>query len=238
MKTREAVILAGGMGTRLNPVVPDRPKPMAEINGRPFLEYLLDFLTGQGIEKIILSVGFRHQMILSHFGSSYKNAVLLYAVENFPMGTGGGIRNALANVSSEKVFIVNGDTFFRISLAIMEEEFNRNNADMMLALHPVSDPGRYGNVITGADGRILRFAEKTEATGTSLINGGIYLMKKDIFSEFDFPAAFSLEKEFLEKNAGTLRFFGISFDTDFIDIGIPETYRQASFFFGNEEIAK
>jgi len=238
MKTREAIILAGGYGTRLNAVVSDRPKPMAEINGKPFLDYLLRFLTSQGIEKIVLSVGYRSEMIISHFGNNYQLAALSYAIEKKPLGTGGGIRKALKMVSGEKVFIVNGDTFFRIPFEIMEDEFDRKSADMVIALHPVTEPGRYGSVLTGESGRITSFSEKRDGTGPSLINGGIYLMKKGIFTGQELPAAFSLEKEFLEKNTPMIRIFGIRFDTDFIDIGIPETYKQASLFFGNEEIAK
>ncbi len=238
MTVDEAIILAGGKGTRLNAVVPDRPKPMAVINGRPFLEYLLDFLLAQGIEKVILSVGFRSEMIISHFGSRYKNAALSYAEETSPLGTGGGIRNALTRVSGKKVFIVNGDTFFRIPLPLMVEEFDRKGAEILLALHPVSTPERYGVVSMHENGSIASFSEKPRESGPSLVNGGIYLMGTGIFNRFDLPPAFSLEKDFLGKNSGKIRIFGLSFDHDFIDIGIPETYRQASTFFGNEEIAK
>jgi D-glycero-alpha-D-manno-heptose 1-phosphate guanylyltransferase len=238
MKTREAVVLAGGFGTRLNAVVPDRPKPMAEINGRPFLEYLFDFLMKQGIEKIILSVGYRSEMISGYFGNRYQNLTLCYAAETSPLGTGGGIRFALSQITGDKVFIINGDTFFRISLPRMEEEFHRKKADILLALHPVNNPDRYGVIGLQEKGRVHTFREKGQSTGPSLVNGGIYLMKSGIFSGFDLPPAFSLEKDFLEINAGMLRIFGIPFDNDFIDIGIPETYHEASLFFRNEEIAK
>jgi D-glycero-alpha-D-manno-heptose 1-phosphate guanylyltransferase len=102
---------------------------------------------------------------------------------------------------------------------------------MVLALHKVRDEHRYGSVLTNSDGRILKFREKTEYSGDSLINGGIYLMKNDIFSGMDLPETFSMEKDFLEKSTDTLRIYGKPFDSDFIDIGIPETYQQAPFFF-------
>ena len=238
MKTREAIILAGGFGTRLKTVVPDRPKPMAVINGRPFLEYLLDYTISQGVTKCILSVGFRHEMIMQHFGNSYKGIELQYAVEDKPLGTGGGIRNALRFVTNETLFIINGDTFFRISLPEMEIEFAKFQADMVIALYQPKDDRRYGSVLTDSQGRIIDFCEKKEVAGNSLINGGIYFLKRDIFSGFDFPEVFSMEKDFLEKNTNILKMYGKPFNTDFIDIGIPETFQQASLFFGNEEIEK
>lgn len=238
MITREAIILAGGFGTRLRTMVPDRPKPMAEILGRPFLEYLLDFLIGQGITKGILSVGFRHEVIMQHFGNRYKDAELLYAIEETPLGTGGGILNALRFVTSGNVFIINGDTFFRISLPEMEKEFIKKQADMLLALYKVKNVRRYGYVLTNKEGRIIRFAEKKDETGNMLINGGIYIMKRDIFSGMDMPGLFSMETDFLEKYTASLKLYGKQFYGDFIDIGIPETYMQASLFFGNEEIEK
>jgi D-glycero-alpha-D-manno-heptose 1-phosphate guanylyltransferase len=238
MLTREAIILAGGFGTRLKTVVPDRPKPMAEINGRPFLEYLLDYIISQGITRCVLSVGFRHEMIMQHFGDCYKSAELVYAVEDKPLGTGGGILNALRFVKDGTCFIINGDTFFRISFPEMEKEFNKNHADLVLALYKVRDEHRYGSVVTNSAGRILKFREKTEYSGDSLINGGIYLVKNSIFSGIDVPDAFSMEKDFLEKRTESLRMYGKPFDSDFIDIGIPETYQQAPFFFGHEEIEK
>jgi D-glycero-alpha-D-manno-heptose 1-phosphate guanylyltransferase len=238
MKTREAIILAGGFGTRLKTVVPDRPKPMAEINGRPFLEYLLDYIISQGVTKCILSVGFRHEMIMQHFGNSYNGVELKYAVEDKPLGTGGGILNALRFVTHETLFIINGDTFFRISLPAMEMEFAKYQADMVIALYHPKDDRRYGSVLTDSQGRIIHFCEKKEVPGNSLINGGIYLIKRDIFSGFDFPEVFSMEKDFLEKNTNILKMYGKPFNTDFIDIGIPETFQQASLFFGNEEIEK
>jgi D-glycero-alpha-D-manno-heptose 1-phosphate guanylyltransferase len=238
MLTREAVILAGGFGTRLKTVVPDRPKPMAEINGRPFLEYLLDYIVSQGITQCILSVGFSHEMIIQHFGNRYKGTELLYAIEDKPLGTGGGILNALRSAASDTLFIINGDTFFRISFPEMEKEFFKKQADMVLALYKVRDDKRYGSVLTNSEGRIIKFIEKKDEAGEFLINGGVYLLKRDIFSGIDFPEVFSLENDFLEKSTATLKIYGKPFDNDFIDIGIPETYIQARSFFGNEEIEK
>ena len=114
MISREAIVLAGGRGTRLQPLVNDRPKPMAEINGRPFLAWLLDDLITKGITRIILSVGYRHEMIRNWFGERYRGCELCYAVEETPLGTGGGLRKALELARSEVVFVVNGDTWFPV----------------------------------------------------------------------------------------------------------------------------
>jgi D-glycero-alpha-D-manno-heptose 1-phosphate guanylyltransferase len=238
MTIREAVILAGGFGNRLKTVVPDRPKPMADINGRPFLEYLLDFLISQGIYRVILSVGYQHEKIREHFGHHYQNIELSYAVEERPLGTGGGLLNALLQVTADRVFILNGDTFFRISLAELESEFTGNQADLVMALHSVQNRSRYGTVVMDGQGRILKFSEKINRSGSTLINGGIYLMNRTIFSGIDLPETFSMEIDFLEKYPDRLRFFGKVFQSDFLDIGIPETYQQAQYFFGHPENEK
>jgi len=231
MITTEAIILAGGLGSRLQKVVSDRPKPMAEINGRPFLEYLLDYLISQGITKAILAVGFKHEFIQHHFGNTYKHIDLRYAVEEQQLGTGGGLVNALRIAESEEVFIVNGDTYFPVSFHDMEETFIREHADLVIALHPVRDAGRYGTILLHENGRIARFCEKGGEMGRALINGGIYLMKSQLLLSAALPEKFSLETEFLEIKSGEMRFFGRVFKNRFIDIGIPASYHQAQSFF-------
>jgi D-glycero-alpha-D-manno-heptose 1-phosphate guanylyltransferase len=229
--TREAVILAGGLGNRLRTVVSDRPKPMADINGRPFLEYLADYLILQGIDRIILAAGYMHEFIKNHFGDRYRKAEIVYAIEKKPLGTGGGLRNALRLVHEEKAFVVNGDTFFGIPFREMEELYVKKHADVLIALCQAEDQTRYGSVRTDSEGRVVKFAEKTDGPGPSFINGGVYLMKKGIFKGQDLPEIFSFEKDFLEKNTAGTRIFGKPFTADFIDIGIPETLRYAGFFF-------
>lgn len=228
MKITEAVILAGGLGTRLQKVVPDRPKPMAEINGRPFLEYLMDYLISQGIRRVILSVGYRNEFIINHFGKQYKNIELEYAIEKEPLGTGGGLLLAFQTARMETLFIFNGDTFFPVDLGIMESKLKLHDADLVIALRRVENGGRYGTIITGVHDRILDFSEKGEIRGTALINGGIYLMKRRLLSEGKFPGQFSLEHDVFEKLVSRKSFYGIPFDDEFIDIGIPETYISAS----------
>ncbi len=238
MITREAIILAGGMGSRLKSVVADRPKPMAEINGRPFLEYLLDYLIGQGITRIILSVGYKHDVIQTHFKGEYRNVPLIYAVEEQPLGTGGGIRNALRYTLSEEAFMINGDTYFPVSLDEMSRVFTGTRADLVMALHPVEESDRYGTIETDENGRIIAFREKSSHRATALINGGIYLMKKELLLNRFFPESFSFETGFLEKYTNALYFAGIIFENGFIDIGIPESYRHAQFILKDAQYEK
>lgn len=227
MKVTEAVVLAGGMGTRLRTIVADRPKPMAEIHGKPFLEYLLDYLVELDIRKTILSVGYMHETIVKHFGRRYRNIELDYAIETTPLGTGGGLRHALFKTSSEVLFVFNGDTYFRVEPDRMISMMEEQDADVVLALRSVADSWRYGTIATGTDSRIVRFSEKGEHHGPALINGGIYLLKRRTIAEAEFPESFSLETGFFEKKVSELRFFGIPFTGKFIDIGIPETYTAA-----------
>lgn len=231
MIIREAAILAGGMGTRLKSLVDDRPKPMALINGRPFLEYLIDWLITQGINRIIISAGYRHEIITGHFGSRYKSADILYAIEDEPLGTGGGLRLALRMAQSDTLLIVNGDTYFAANLTMLTDKFLEENADMVIALQPVDSGARYGSITLGENGRIQSFAEKSSTNEPAIINGGVYLMKRTLLENRNLPEVFSLEKDFLEKNARALKFFGLIFSEDFLDIGIPETYLAAGDFF-------
>lgn len=228
MITREAIVLAGGLGTRLRPLVSDRPKPMAEINGRPFLAYLLDDLTTKGINRIILSVGHLHEMIRNFFGTLYKGCEVVYAVENSPLGTGGGLRLALESALSEELFVVNGDTWFPVPFELPEEIYRRQQADMVIVLRKVEDASRYGTIGMAPDGRIIAFREKTGSATPGLINGGVYLVKSNLFASAKLPPRFSLETDFLEKSTSRKRLFGVISDAPFLDIGLPETYGKAA----------
>lgn len=230
----EAIILAGGVGTRLKDVVADKPKPMALINDKPFLEYLLNYLSKYGITHVILSVGYKSEQILNYFENKYHNLEISYAIENQPLGTGGGIRLALQKSKTENVFIVNGDTLFNIDLQKISNFHNQNNADLTIALNKVTDGSRYGTILVDNTNKIISFEEKKKLTQNALINGGTYLLSKKIFSEKYFPAKFSFEKDFMEKYYQTNNFYGILFNDYFIDIGIPETYKKAQTDFLDE----
>ena len=225
MKTKEAIVLAGGMGTRLKGVVDNIPKPMAPICDKPFLIYLLQYLKKEGISKVIFSVGYKYEIIKNFFGNSWNGITINYAVEKEPLGTGGAIRLALSMVESERVFVLNGDTFFDVSLSKMEKE----SADTVIAIKPMRDFDRYGTVLL-QNNKIIAFQEKKRMK-EGLINGGIYLLNKNTLNHFYLELNFSFEKEFLEKELG--RLFAFVSDTYFIDIGIPEDYEKAQQYFCN-----
>lgn len=220
----EAVILAGGYGTRLTPVVSDRPKPMADVGGSPFLEYLLNYLLKQEILHTVLAVGYKAELIRDHFGDSFQGMKLSYAFEYKPLGTGGAILNAIKFTDSNNLFVLNGDTFFPVSLKKMKQEFLKKNPELIMALRKENDTSRFGTVLINQNLRIIKFEEKNSNTGPGLINGGIYLIDAGRFMNSGFPEKFSFEEDYLKINAGNREFYGIIFDEYFIDIGIPETY--------------
>jgi D-glycero-alpha-D-manno-heptose 1-phosphate guanylyltransferase len=222
----EAIILAGGLGTRLQGVVKDLPKPMAPINGKPFLQYLLNYLHGEGIRRVVLSVGHKHESISSFFGNGYRSIAIDYAVEGTPLGTGGGIALALQKTTLPHVFILNGDTFFPIPLAQLEEKHLHTQAETTIALKETDEAGRYGTVRLGEGTMITAFEEKGKS-GKALINGGIYLVNKELFEKRNFNEKFSFEKDYLEKVIAERAIAGSVFENYFLDIGIPESLARA-----------
>ena len=156
----EAIILAGGFGTRLQGLVKDVPKPMAPVNGRPFLTYVLDHLLRYDVSRIILSVGYKHEAIQAYFGSAYHSVPIVYAVENTPLGTGGGIKKALEMARSSPVLVVNGDTFFDVGLDALLAAHHERNADVTMAVKEMDNVERYGSVTFDSSGRLTFFGEK------------------------------------------------------------------------------
>lgn len=226
-KDKEAVILAGGFGTRLQSVVKELPKPMAPVNGRPFLTYILDYLIDYNYTKVVLSVGYLHEKIEDYFGAQYKTLNIQYAVETEPLGTGGGIAYALSFCKNENILVLNGDTLFKADFSALEEFHTRCGSQLSIVLRHVADTSRYGRVNTDSIGRILSFTEKKAASGEGLINGGIYLINKNLIQSLNLPQKFSFEKDVMEKHVATKPLFGIESDGYFIDIGIPEDYARA-----------
>ena len=222
----DVLILAGGFGTRLRDVVKDIPKPMAPIKNKPFLEYIFRFLEKNGAKRVVLSVGYKKDYIINHFGDRYKDIEITYAVEDSPLGTGGAVLNALEFIKSDTFFIVNGDTYFDVDFESMWDFFKRKNADLLIALKKLSNTQRYGSVLVDKDFRIVDFVEKG-STQEGYINGGIYLLDKALFSKLSLQSIFSFEKDFLEKYYKDFRFYGLPFDSYFIDIGVPEDYERA-----------
>ncbi len=221
----EVIILAGGLGTRLQNLLPGIPKPMVPVNDRPFLSYLLGYLKKFNPTRIILSVGYRHEQIADYFGNQFSGIDLVYSVEETPLGTGGAIKKSLQLCNSEDVFILNGDTFFEIDLEYMAHQHLNNQSDITIAVKEMHDFDRYGTVAI-AGNRIVQFVEK-RFVAKGLINAGTYLLKKQRFLEIEWPEKFSFEKDFLESQVGKLNFAPCLADGFFIDIGIPEDYQKA-----------
>jgi D-glycero-alpha-D-manno-heptose 1-phosphate guanylyltransferase len=223
---REAVILAGGLGTRLRGVIDDLPKSMAPVNDRPFLVYILDQLSRHRITRAILAVGYRHQDIISYFGNKFKKIDLVYSIESQPLGTGGAILKAAEYVTTDSFLVLNGDTLFNIDLEDFRKSFKFSNASLSAALKPMTDFERYGSV-TVEDKRIISFNEKKYCS-EGLINGGIYILRKEWIGKNAPSPEFSFEKDILEKRVASDIITGFISDAYFIDIGIPEDYERAN----------
>lgn len=226
----QAILLCGGMGTRLRSVVSDRPKPMADICGKPFLQYLLEMLRDKGITEVIFALGYMGEMIEEYFrdGSAF-GLKISYSYEEEPLGTGGAIRNALPKILEEEVLVLNADTYFPMDYQGLYHFHQENDGDFSLATRAVPDISRYGAVRRDAAGRILAWNEKLEDGGQPLageINGGIYVMKKSLIAEIS-EGKQSLEQDCIPKwlSEGK-RIFGLPFDGYFMDIGIPKDYQQ------------
>lgn len=224
MQVTQVIILAGGLGTRLKSVVSDLPKPMAKIKNRPFLEWKLNYLKNQGVNKVILSVGYKYECIIDYFGSEYNYIDIEYAIETAQLGTGGGIKNALQYIDNNNVWVMNGDTFFNADLQTVENIHFQRESDVTLVLKKMENCGRYGYV-NMEDYKIISFQEKQKNVISGLINGGVYLIKTNIFSEM-LDVSFSFE-EYLAKNTAGLNIIGIEQEGEFIDIGIPDDYYTA-----------
>lgn len=225
---KEAIILAGGLGTRLRDAVPDLPKCMAPVAGRPFIFFVINYLRSQGIEKFIFSLGFRHERILEYLNDQFVTLNYEYTIEDEPLGTGGAIKLASSKTSEENVLITNGDTLYKIDISKLVAIHYENNAVATLALKPMTDFDRYGIVEVDGKHKITNFLEK-QFCKSGNINGGTYLLNIAAFKKIDWPDKFSFEKEFLETKKFNLS--GSIQDEYFIDIGIPEDYNKAQIDF-------
>ena len=227
----QAILLCGGMGTRLRSVVSDRPKPMADICGKPFLQYLLEMLRDKGITEVIFALGYMGEMIEEYFqdGSGF-GLKIAYSYEKEPLGTGGAIRNALPKILEEEVLVLNADTYFPMDYQGLLRFHQENAGDFSLATRAVPDISRYGAVRRDAAGRILAWNEKlgdvAQKPLAGEINGGIYVMKKSLIAEIP-EGKQSLEQDCIPKwlSEGK-RIFGLPFHGYFMDIGIPKDYQQ------------
>lgn len=224
----EAIILAGGLGMRLRPEVPDLPKCMAPVAGRPFLFYVINYLRSQGINRFIFSLGYKHEMIEEWLKVQYPTLDYDCVIEKEPLGTGGAIRLACGLVNSKHMLVTNGDTIFKVNISRLYEVHEKNKAGCTIALKPMQNFDRYGAVEIDETGKITSFREK-QFFSTGFINGGIYILDKDEFLAHQYLPVFSFEKSFLQPLHSSI--YGFAEEAYFIDIGIPEDYRRA-----NEEL--
>ncbi len=221
----EAIVLAGGLGTRLKSVVPDLPKSLAPVSGKPFLAYLLEYAKKQGIRKFIFALGYKSEHIEQFVKQYLQQGTYIFSVEQEPLGTGGAIRKACQGIESPDAVVFNADTFFGVSLLNLSIVHELQRAACTLALKPMKSFDRYGavelekQVITG-------FSEKKYHV-SGLINGGVYALSVASFLQKSFPPVFSFEKDYLEKEYKGGKIYGMVSDAYFIDIGIPADYERA-----------
>ena len=223
---KEAIILAGGLGTRLQSVVSDKPKCLATVAGKPFLNFLISFLQVSGIEKFIFSVGHKHEMIEEYLKNNFPETDYKISLEDEPLGTGGAIKLASEKTSEKNILICNGDTLFKISVDELSKFHDQVNAHCTLCLKPMINFDRYGVVELNKNGSVKLFKEK-HFYKNGLINGGVYALNVASFLKENLPQKFSFEKDYLEKQVGKKKLYGIVQNKYFIDIGIPEDYARA-----------
>lgn len=225
---KEAIILAGGFGTRLQKVVNDVPKPMAPVNRIPFLNYVFDYLRFYKIQHVVLSTGYLSEKIVEYYKDEFKGIKISYAKEETPLGTGGGIRNAMTKCTTDDVLVLNGDSFFDVDVKSHYRNHIFKQADCTLALRKVDNAARYGTIQLGRLNKIAAFKEKDNVEKEGLINGGVYILNRAIYlNKTEVDTAFSIEKDFYEKRLKELHIFGFEYNGYFIDIGIPEDYKKA-----------
>jgi D-glycero-alpha-D-manno-heptose 1-phosphate guanylyltransferase len=222
----EAILLAGGLGTRLRSVVPDLPKCMAPVAGKPFISYVLEYFQKAGVGKFILSLGYKHETIKAYLNDHYAHIDIRYSVEKEPLGTGGAIKMACGMVRESNFLVINGDTFFRIDPLKLVSFHELNKSVCTLSLKPMQKFDRYGVVMLNKNQSIQRFQEK-QSYESGLINGGVYALETESFLRENLPEKFSFEKDYLEKSFQRQPIFGLIQDQYFIDIGIPEDYQRA-----------
>ncbi len=222
----QAIILAGGLGTRLRSVVPDQPKCLAVINGKPFLYFIIQYLKSNGITKFIFSLGYRSEDVKAFLEINLLGNEYSLAIENEPLGTGGAIQLALKISEDTNTIIVNGDTYFNVDLKGLSSFHFETKAECSVSLKPTINFSRYGVVEIDSDKTITSFKEK-QFVESGLINGGVYALDKEKFIAHNFPDKFSFEKDYLEAFVSSKKITGFIQDKYFIDIGIPEDYAKA-----------
>ena len=225
----QAVILAGGKGTRLRSVLADRPKVLAEVARKPFVCYLLDHIASFGIRRAVLCTGYMGEMVRDTLGAMQAGVSLQYSQETHPLDTAGAVRLALHLIDSDPVLVMNGDSLFRSDLVAFYENHKAKNASASLMLAKVDDVSRYGSVRIDNDGRVICFVEKQRGQGAGLINGGTYLLNKSVITSIPADRPISFERDTFPSLVGR-GLHGHVGTGLFLDIGTPESYAAAESF--------
>lgn len=226
----QALVLAGGEGTRLRPLTYTTPKPVLPLAGRPFLSYMLDWLRRHGVQEVILSCGFLSDAVHRVLGDLYGGMRLRYVFEEEPLGTAGPVRLALdAGLLQERLLVLNGDVLTDMHLATELDQHERTGARATLALVDVEDVSSYGVVPTDVDGQVLDFVEKTHApVATNRINAGVYVLERDVVEAIPPGRKVSFEREVFPQLVGE-GLYGWPADGYWVDIGTPERYLDATY---------
>jgi D-glycero-alpha-D-manno-heptose 1-phosphate guanylyltransferase len=223
----EVVVLAGGEGKRLRPVVRDLPKPMADVAGRPFLWWLLTRLKRQGVPRVILSVGYKAEVIQAYFGTAFDGMKIAYSIETEPLGTGGAMRLALEHATGSRVIVLNGDTFTDINLPDFSDLSENSEATLAIGVTFLNDVARYGAVVIDDKQETVIGFEEKQGAAAGYINAGVYCLHRDIFVKYPVPGKFSFERDFLPARLAALKPVAFKGVRGFIDIGVPEDYERA-----------
>lgn len=222
-----AIVLAGGLGTRLRAVVPDLPKPMADVAGKLFLWWILRRLEQQGLTDVYLAVGYKRAVIEGHFGEAFGALRLHYVVEDAPLGTGGAVAKAMTRIDAESAYVLNGDTMAIVELAALSAAAAEASVDLAMAVAELADVSRYGAVdFDPTSHRVIAFREKG-SQGRGFINAGVYLLKREPFLRRVPGERFSFEQDYLDAYLPELHVAAVPRVSELIDIGVPQDYARA-----------
>ena len=224
----DILILTGGQGKRLRKVVSDKPKTMAEIDGHPFLDILIDYASGYGFKRFILCTGYMSDVITNHYSNKKTVQEILFSHKDKPLGTAGAVKNAEGLIQSNPFMVINGDSFCAVNLAAFLEFHFKKAASLSMVVSEVKDAKDYGTVAMDDSHRILEFQEKEKKADNKkgFVNAGIYLFNKNILALIPPDTKYSLEYDFFPKLVGQ-KFYGYITNENFADIGTPERYREA-----------
>jgi D-glycero-alpha-D-manno-heptose 1-phosphate guanylyltransferase len=229
--TSEAMILAGGLGTRLRAMVADRPKPMAAVGGRPFIAFLLDQLVRHGFQRVVICVGHMGQYVPKVLGDHFGPLRLVYSFEEAPLGTGGALRLASSLVSENDVLAMNGDSFCDFNLCALSQAHRSYGAAATLAVLEQSDRRRSGAVTIDSNGHVTGFESRPAIPTPGLINAGVYMFRRNVLDFMPQGLNLSLEDDVFSRLISRGELFALQVNGRFIDIGTPESYDAVQTFF-------